>query len=435
MSTTCFLRTVRPGDAAASHAEQLAAAVHNSGNLFFEGAVSRHLADAVEVGEFSDIPEGTSTLVLSMSNFISPATDLGEVADAIEASGIERVVMIGAGAQAESYDRSVEVAPGTRRFLAVLSERSASIGVRGYFTAEVLDAMGIRNVDVIGCPSMFYHCARDFQVHTRELDGRRPRTVSHFTPYGNLRDACGHLLSFAYRECEAFIAQSETFLAFSDGTEERLDYYIRYFGDGDVAPDDMRAWLRSHVRWYFDLERWIGAMGEVDFSVGGRFHGNMAVLLAGTPALNLVQDSRTRELCEYLNLPYRFLQDFDGRTTAQALYEATDFTLFNATFPAKYDAYRAFLARNGLRTTLDGHAITSGSASAKVRLASCLELIRSAEQAGFQGPQLGEELARRVASERSWAMMKLAEAGKYDVRQRSPDGATGTASAGEQVAE
>ena len=435
MSGTCFLRTVRAGDAAASHAEQLAAAVHNSGNLFFEGAVSRHLADAVEVGELSEVPEGTSTLVLSMSNFISPATDLGDVADAIEASGIERVVMIGAGAQAESYDRSVEVAPGTRRFLAVLSERSASIGVRGYFTAEVLDAMGIRNVDVIGCPSMFYHCARDFQVHTRDLAGRSPRTVSHFTPYGNLRDACAHLLSFAYRECEAFIAQSESFLSFADDTQADLDYHLRYFADGDVAHDDMRAWLRGHVRWFFDLERWIAAMGEVDFSVGGRFHGNMAALLAGTPALNLVQDSRTRELCEYLNLPYRFLQDFDGRTTARALYEATDFSVFNATFPAKFDAYRAFLAKNGLRTTLDGHAITSRSASARVRLASCLELIRSAEQAGFSGPQLGDELARRIASDRSWAMMKLAEAGKYDVRHRAPTGAEGLAAAGNEAAE
>ena len=416
MSGTYFLRTVHAMDDRASVAERLEGAVHNSGNLFFEGAVSRHLADATEIHEISDMPGGAGTLVLSMSNFISPATDLGHVADDIEASGVERVVMIGAGAQAESYDRSVDVTPGTRRFLSLLSERSTTIGVRGHFTADVLARMGIHNVDVIGCPSLFYHGARDFAVQKRTVDGRRLRAVTHFTPYGNLRDGCAHLLSFAVRECEAYIAQSESFLTFADGTEHDWRYFIQYFRDGDVDEARVEAWLRERVRWFFDLEQWIRYMADVDFSVGGRFHGNMAAILAGTPALNLVQDSRTRELCEYLNLPYRFLQDFDGRVTLDALYEATDFSLFNATFPVKYDAYRQFLERNGLRTTLEGGELDLSGSSGTVRLASCLELLRSTQAAGFDDVTLARELLSRIRLERSWTMMKQAESGKYDVR-------------------
>lgn len=418
MSGTYFLRTVHAGDGSASVADRLASAVHNSGNLFFEGAVSRHLADAVEVSDIADVPRGARRLVLSMSNFISPATDLGDVADDIERSGVEQVVMIGAGAQAESYERPVSVTPGTRRFLSILSERSHSIGVRGHFTADVLDRMGVRNVDVIGCPSLFYHGARDFQVQKRDVVGRNLRTVTHMTPYGNLRDGCSHLLSFAVRECRAYIAQSELFLTFAPELERELKYFLMYFADGDVQAAEMEDWLRERVCWFFDIESWIRYMGDVDFAVGGRFHGNMAAILAGTPALNLVQDARTRELCEYLNLPYRFLQDFDGRATARELYETTDFSLFNATFPVKYDAYRRFLERNGLQTTLGGDSVDMSTGSGRVRLESCLELIRSAQAAGFDGERLGHELASRIRQERSWALMKLAESGKFDVRRQ-----------------
>ena len=36
-----------------------------------------------------------------------------------------------------------------------MSERTNTIGVRGAFTAECLDLMGIHNYRIIGCPSMF----------------------------------------------------------------------------------------------------------------------------------------------------------------------------------------------------------------------------------------------------------------------------------------
>jgi hypothetical protein len=416
MSNTYFLRTVRALDESLSIDDRLTGAVHNSGNLFFEGAVSRHLEGAVEVWEMGDVPHGASTLVLSMSNFISPATDLGEFADEIERSGVERIVMIGAGAQAESYEREVTMTPGTKRFLSLLSERSTSIGVRGYYTAEVLAKIGIHNVDVIGCPSLFYHGARDFKVVKPAINGRRLRAVAHVTPYGNLRDGCSHLLSFAVRECEAYIAQSESFLTFSPGTEARWSYFLQYFNDGDFSHAEVEAWMRRRVRFFFDIERWISYMAEIDFAVGGRFHGNMAAILAGTPALNLVQDSRTRELCEYLNLPYRFLQDFNGRESVDSLYDQTDFSFFNATFPLKYDIYRHFLEKNGLRTRLAEGEFDMSGVSGKVRLEACLDLLRSAHAVGFDEEKLARELMNRIKVDRSWAMMKLAESGKHDLR-------------------
>lgn len=63
--------------------------------------------------------------------------------------------MIGAGAQAYEFGGCIALTEGTRCFLGYVAARSVSIGVRGHYTAEVLARLGIRNVDVIGCPSAF----------------------------------------------------------------------------------------------------------------------------------------------------------------------------------------------------------------------------------------------------------------------------------------
>lgn len=420
--STHFLRTVHAAPAAdASARERLDASVRNTGNFFFEEAVARQLDDYRPLYDLEALPTQAETLVLSMSNFISPSTDLGWLADVLERLAVPRVVMIGAGAQAESYAHPVELSEGTRRFVSLLSHRSDSIGVRGYFTAEVLDSIGIRNVEVIGCPSLFYACDRGFRIDKPDLGGRRPRTVTHCTPYGNYRDAVGHLLSFAVRECEAYIAQSETALLFDEESAGRSAYFFYYYNNGDRSDAELEAWMRGHARWFFDMDSWLDYMAGMEFSVGARFHGSMAALQAGVPALNLACDSRTRELCEYLNLPYALLQDFDGRASAAELYESTDFALFNAGFARKYDRYRGFLERNGLRHRLGGGAAADVDPVGRVRAQSVAELLRSAPRHAVDQRSWQRELALRLADDRSERLMKLAESGRFDLR-RDPGG-------------
>lgn len=415
--STYFLRTVHAAPATgASGRERLEASVRNTGNFFFEQAVARQLDDHRECHALEALPPDTETLVLSMSNFISPSTDLGWLADLLERLAVPRVVMIGAGAQAESYAHPVELSEGTRRFLSLLSHRSDSIGVRGHFTAEVLARVGVRNVEVIGCPSLFYACERGFRIDKPDLGGRRPRTVAHCTPYGNYRDAVGHLLSFAVRECEAYIAQSETQLLFDEESAAARAYFFHYYNNGDRSDAELEGWMRGHARWFFDMDSWLDYMAGMEFSVGARFHGSMAALQAGVPALNLACDSRTRELCEYLNLPYALLQDFDGRASAAELYESTDFSVFNAGFARKYDRYRGFLERNGLRHRLGDGAVADTDVVGRVRAASAAELLRSAAPEAVDRRVWQRELALRLADDRSERVMKLAESGRFDLR-------------------
>src|SRR3546814_12035702 len=64
------------------------------------------------------------------------------------------IVPIGVGAQAATY-RRIQLPAGTKRFLAAVADRCHSVGVRGHYSAEVLHDAGIKNVSVIGCPSVF----------------------------------------------------------------------------------------------------------------------------------------------------------------------------------------------------------------------------------------------------------------------------------------
>ena len=61
------------------------------------------------------------------------------------------------GGRIAPLDESLE------RLLNMLSER-AELGVRTEYDAEFLNSYGIKNVRVIGCPSLFYHMDRNFRV-------------------------------------------------------------------------------------------------------------------------------------------------------------------------------------------------------------------------------------------------------------------------------
>jgi len=417
-----FLRTVpEVSGEGLSTTKKLQATVNNTGNYFFEHALSRQVKDCVEISKLSDLPLGSERLILSMSNFLSPATDLGWFADEIEARAPKQIVMVGAGAQAAGFSDSIELKPGTRRFVDLLADRGITIGVRGQYTASVLADIGIHNVDVIGCPSLFYHCDRGFQIAKKDLGGKKPKAVVHCTPSGHYRDAVSHLLSFAVRECVSYVAQSEAHLIFEDvEMEDRRKYFFNYYNDGTYSSDQLHDWMRRNIKWFFDLKTWFAYMSSVDIAIGSRFHGNMAALQVGVPALNLVFDTRTRELCEHLNLPYEFLKTFDGKRSAQEIYDQLDYSLFNATFPGKFDVYSEFLSRNGVPSRLErGELPSEETQSGRVRLATVVDLLNSCSTAAVSSERVVREVMLRIEQDRGAYLRKMAEGGKFDLRNEN----------------
>ena len=328
-----FLRTTAPTPADAPVAERFHACVRNTGNYFFEESLLRQLPGIAVYDTIETLPRQIGTLVLSMSNFISPSTDLGYLHDALAARRIDQIVMIGAGAQAYAYGDSVTLTEGTRRFLSYVADRSISIGVRGYYTADVLAELGIRNVEVVGCPSAFWSghapsilpaCAPDHAG-----DRRLERLAVHCTPLGHFRDKISALLAHGMRHGADYVMQSESWMMPLLGASDdlaALDEGLLYYGYPCCDPEELRRWLSGHLLVFFGIEDWLRWLSRYDFVYGSRFHGNMAAIHAGVPALNMPFDTRTRELCEYLNLPILPLVEFEADIGLERLREYADRT-------------------------------------------------------------------------------------------------------------
>ena len=104
-------------------------------------------------------------VILRASNFIHEHMKWEKAEWVLEQLKIP-VYAIGVGAQAETR-RKIELSPESERIWKLIADRSRAIGVRGTFTAEVLSTIGIKNVEVIGCPSLFRKRKRDLVLNLK----------------------------------------------------------------------------------------------------------------------------------------------------------------------------------------------------------------------------------------------------------------------------
>ncbi len=141
----------------------------NSGNLIFLEACHRLLATegtSIEVDRFAphligieQINERYDVYVLPLASafrrsFVGHLTRLTSVIQRLRIP----VVVLGVGAQASvDYDtgRLAAIEPADKAFVGAVLDRGPSIGVRGELTADYLSKFGFRDVEIIGCPSLF----------------------------------------------------------------------------------------------------------------------------------------------------------------------------------------------------------------------------------------------------------------------------------------
>lgn len=341
----------------------------NTGSNTGNQVIAYSLLRQIEYGRVSwdhrrnpaDINAEFDMFVIPAANFLFPAFDFGGMASFIERTDLP-VAIVGLGAQASRYDPDLTLMPGTERFLKVVSERAASIGVRGPFTAEVLARRGISNVQVVGCPSYYMRNSPvlglskpDFASVRRIAANASRDVIRHaFDPERMLR-----LVRGIYREAVRwngdFIAQTEhpeiQLSEKTPGSEHPALADLTAFLKGAVEPDEIESWAKAHIHAYFSVPDWLKAMEGVDFAFGTRFHGNLIALQKGIPACVICHDTRTEEMCGFLGLPSVSIMEIDDIDVA-ALYERVDCERLNARYAELYPAYVNFLARNKLKSTL-----------------------------------------------------------------------------------
>ena len=338
----------------------------NFGNILIGNAVRTVLApnrlvSREEVPTPEHANERCSHIVIPAANFLWKDFDFGYMADYIEKTVLP-VTIIGVGAQTNDRTTSSPIHPNTLWLMKIVAERSAYVGVRGFYTAEVLAANGIHNVQVIGCPSLYTN-----RVPTIRIDASRLQQIDklavnfsrrvngHSFHLDRMKDLENRLMELALQSDSTFIAQDELEEIEMAETGAACPAAVsRYFDS--VPVDKVSDFFRNRTRYFYDVDAWSTFMRTQSASIGTRFHGNLIALINGVPALMIVHDSRTMEMCTLIGIPSVHIGhvpvgSMDARQLRERL-ESASFDAFEKAYAVLYKRFARFLRANGLRHNL-----------------------------------------------------------------------------------
>jgi hypothetical protein len=337
----------------------------NIGNVLFSDSVTKAVsAPGVEVVSNSIITERKivndayvkaideqfDSLVLPFANAFRPEfkQQLDTMASVIRQIDMP-VTVVGIGAQhalsSDEFTFPEEFDETVKGFVGAVLDKSASIGVRGQLTKDYLKGLGFgdSDVDVIGCPSL-YATSKPAVVEKKVVELRPDSALAvNVTPSIH---RMGEILMHNYSRYPNMIyvpqaREDLTLMMYGESVRPKHDPNMPTYWDHPM-------FQHNRMRFFLDGRTWIEFMVEQEFAFGTRLHGNIAALIAGTPAYLLAHDSRTLELAEYHEIPHELGRESAADSDVTDFYEKADFTAFNAARQDRFDTYLKFLERNGI---------------------------------------------------------------------------------------
>jgi hypothetical protein len=224
------------------------------------------------------------------------------------------------------------------RFFKTLAEKSPSLGVRGMFTAEVLEQIGIKNSAMVGCPT-FFLSGPGHTVKKPRFDPEKPIA------------ATGLFSCMDSRQLHYFL-QDEAFFfnamygGGENGGADRSILQTNYHGYSLCA---LKAFFSGRMHFFFSPDRWTNTLksGHFSFAAGTRVHGAIMALNAGIPALCTSGDMRSQEMCALFNIPHR-PGITAGDFSPEELYGMINLGPLNANRPQLYARFMDWLNGMGL---------------------------------------------------------------------------------------
>ena len=320
---------------------------NNTGNLVFIRALKNIFGPRVfplwdiDSGAFRDDPE-VSHYITTELIWLTENTTYPHVWKMLSGIGDKPLVPISVGVHSRTDSTKIRLHPDTVKLLRTISER-AVLGVRGEYSAAVLERLGILNLEIIGCPSLYYGMNDAFCMDKPDFREDMRAAVNFRTFYGSIRPPEAEFLTWAANRRLPFVEQTRQELTLLNCQNNAPQY------------EYLSAWLKEHKKVFFEAEPWVSWLREhVDFSLGSRFHGNILAIMNGIPALTMVIDGRMQELTRLFRLPVMDAADFSMEKPLQYYYDLADFTEFNRVYPQRLAAFRDFLDKNGLTEAMKG---------------------------------------------------------------------------------
>jgi hypothetical protein len=303
--------------------------------------------------------------VIRGSNYLHAGMDWGNLAELLRRLRVP-VLVPGVGTQAP-HDARPQMTASTVEVIQLLADRCLSLGVRGDISAECLWRLGIKNVRIVGCPSMFRQGRPQWRVDDQRLERiktaplsdlrlaftlRREIGPDYVADVAKYRGAQKELLTTANAKVNLMLfAQGELFEKFF--FLKRPDLYEPLFGElirpgwATDRNDDIFRIYREKLFFSTDVPAFIGELNKADIATGFRVHGVLPSLALGIPGVLVDYDSRTRELIETFGIPSVRVDDADLDCILESARHH-DYGRVARRYAHTWGEMKAFLEENGV---------------------------------------------------------------------------------------
>ncbi|PWU73974.1 hypothetical protein DK867_08650 [Ochrobactrum sp. POC9] len=342
---------------------------HNIGDAFvFESSLklmNYEKASELPITNFSpekidQLREEFDYVILRGSNYINKDMNWRDTIPVLQRLKLP-VIAFGVGAQAPVRGE-IQLSEETKAVLRIIADSTTSIGVRGAYTAQVLNDIGIRNVRIVGCPTAFRRNNQHLRIKLPPLENvtqvgvtvRREVSPAYAQDIEQYLTRHRDLLkSMAKRFDVTLMAQGE------------IDEKKLVFGTAEQKEEAIAA-LKNHrwtADWYFDetienlyRHRMFYSDVVADYEelvrrqqlvLGYRLHGNLMALANGVPSIYFTYDSRTAEFAETYKIPsYDVFSDKPFQL--EDYWDQSLFDKYNRAWFETYAEMKQFLDENGV---------------------------------------------------------------------------------------
>lgn len=342
---------------------------HNIGDAFvYDSSLKLLSYDRLDVLNIEQVvPEDIDRLrnefdyvFLRGSNYIHASMNWRRAQEVLQRLKLP-VLAFGIGAQAPSKGELV-LSEQTKQVLHLMADSSASVGVRGAYTAEVLWRHGIKNVRIVGCPTAFRNLDPNLQITLPPLEQVREVGVTvrrEVSP--NYAPDVERYLTFHRDLVKEVAARFEVVLmaqgeveekAIVLGTEEQKAAALKKLREHGWASqwymDDAIEQLYRTRLFYSDVVAdYEQLVRQKNLVLGYRLHGNLMALANGVPSIYFTYDSRTTEFAETFAIPSHNVFG-QRRFDIEDYWNQALFDRFNRAYYACYREMRTFLDENGI---------------------------------------------------------------------------------------
>ena len=256
--------------------------------------------------------------------------DCGAIANFLEKIKIPLITFsLGCNAFSEGELSNLHntVDPEMKRILSIISHKTPQIGVRGNYTAEILEKLGIKNVAVTGCPSFF----------TTQSKKIRKNPLTKIATNGGMQTK--------------FLANTSHYHIMQDLYESKFVEYIAFGGNyPDIIHETDKyqetIMKNGNLRIFSSMDDWAKFVRTMDLVVGTRVHCGIMAINQGTPAIITNSDFRAKEMCQLFKIPLH--PEFYHTTNLQEAFEKADYKPLETHYPILKENFGKYLKSHGL---------------------------------------------------------------------------------------